>query len=256
MLLPIGDDDRDLSGPAYVCVAIIIANILVFLIFQQAGGNDAFNAGYSAIPFELTQGVDLVGTRVVRAGAESVQIQHTPGPVPIHLTLLTSMFMHGGIMHLAGNILFLWIFGDNIEHRFGHVPFFALYLVSGLAAMVGQVLLDPSSVVPNLGASGAISGVMGAYLVLFPRNRVYAVFFFVIVTVPAVVVLGAWIFFQVIDGFGALSGQQIGGIAYGAHIGGFIAGLVLAMILRQFISEKQSTVFSRATRSDRSRRVR
>lgn len=251
MLFPIGDDDRNLSGPAYVTLAIIAANILVFLLFQQGGTNEVFTYGFSAVPLELTDGIDIVGDRTLKVGNKSATIQHSPGPTPIYLTLLTSMFMHGGWMHLAGNLLFLWIFGDNIEHRFGSVAFLGLYLVAGLAASVAQVMLDPDSIIPSLGASGAISGVMGAYLVLFPRNRVHALFFFAIITVPATVVLGVWIVFQLIDGFGALGSEQIGGVAYGAHIGGFIAGIALAVILRSFIKEKEETVFTRATRARR-----
>ena len=255
MLIPIGDDDRDLSGPAYVTLTIMALNVIVFLFFQQAGMNEVFTYGFSAVPLELTDGIDIVGSRKMDVGGVEAIIRHTPGPSPIYLTLLTSMFMHGGWMHLAGNLLFLWIFGDNIEHRFGSLAFLGLYLAAGLAASLAQVMLDPVSIVPSLGASGAISGVMGAYLVLFPRNRVHALFFFVIVTVPAIVVLGAWIFFQLIDGFGAITSEQVGGIAYGAHIGGFVAGIVLAVVFRTFIKEKEVTVFSRASGQDRSKRL-
>ena len=254
MLLPISDDDRGISGPAYVSLALIAANILVFLLFQQGGGNETFTSGYSATPYELTQGVDLTDPTTFMVGSERYEINHTRGPMPIYLTVISSMFMHAGIMHLAGNLLFLWIFGDNIEHRFGHIPFLGLYLAAGIAATIGQVALDPSSIIPSLGASGAISGVMGAYLVLFPKNKVHAIFFFTIVTVPAIVVLGAWIVFQIIDGIGSITGQQIGGVAYGAHIGGFIAGIALALVMKRFIVEKDKTIFTQALSSRKSRR--
>ena len=114
MLIPIGDDDRDLSGPAYVTLTIMALNVIVFLFFQQAGMNEVFTYGFSAVPLELTDGIDIVGSRKMDVGGVEAIIRHTPGPSPIYLTLLTSMFMHGGWMHLAGNLLFLWIFGDNI----------------------------------------------------------------------------------------------------------------------------------------------
>src|SRR5690606_31410943 len=125
-----------------------------------------------------------------------VAVPHAPGPVPMHLTVLTATFMRGGLAHLGGDLLYLWIVGDNDEHRFGALPFVAFYLVSGVAATVAQIALDPDSVIPNLGASGAISGVLGAYLVLFPKNRVFALFFFRVVAIPAVLALGLWIALQ------------------------------------------------------------
>src|SRR5690606_38565516 len=127
-------------------------------------------------------------------------IPQEPGPNPIQLTILSAMFMHGGWLHLGGNMLYLWIFGDNVEHRVGAWKFLAFYLVSGIVATFAQIAVHPEAVIPNLGASGAISGVLGAYLVLFPRNRVNAVFFFRIVSLPAVVVIGFWALLQVIDG--------------------------------------------------------
>jgi len=172
------------------------------------------------------------------------------------LTLLSSMFMHGGIGHLLGNMLYLWIFGDNVEHRFGWRVFLLFYLLSGLAASAAQIFLDPQSVVPSLGASGAISGVLGAYMVLFPRNRVYAVFFFWIVTIPALVAIGLWIILQLFSGWGTIvAGSQAGGgVAYGAHIGGFVAGIVMATILRFVIKEEPDHKYTHVSRSDGSRR--
>src|SRR5690606_13818873 len=126
-----------------------------------------FTYAFSAVPFEITQGVDLVGPQPIPIDGQVFEIPHEPGPDPIWITLLTSMFMHGGWLHLAGNMLFLWIFGDNVEHRIGHVPFAVFYVVAGLIAALAQILVAPESIIPILGASGAISGVLGAYLVMF-----------------------------------------------------------------------------------------
>jgi membrane associated rhomboid family serine protease len=251
MLFPISDDDSALQGRAWVTLVLIVLNLLVFFGLQGAGANDAFTYGYSAVPEEITSGRDLVEDQQVTVtdpltgDRQSVDIPQAPGPTPIWLTLLSSMFMHGGFMHLFGNLLYLWIFGDNVEHRFGSRVFLAFYLVSGLAASLAQIFLDPGSVVPTLGASGAISGVLGAYLMLFPRNRVNAVFFFRVVSVPAIVVLGLWIVMQFVSGYGAIANteQTVGGVAYAAHIGGFIAGALMAFVLRnRGLRERPSVV--------------
>ena len=246
MLLPIGDDDRALSGPALVTWGLLLANLAVFFFFQWGEGGEVFTYGWSVIPFEISNGVDLVGPQSVLLEGDSVSIPHAPGPSPIYLTLLSAMFMHGGLMHLLGNLLYLWIFGDNVEHRFGSGVFLMFYLVSGLVATAAQIALDPQGIVPNLGASGAISGVLGAYLILFPTNKVRTLVFFFIVTVPAVVAIGLWIIFQFINGYGALvvSDEMAGGVAYGAHIGGFFAGVVLALVLRVFIKEEREHIFT------------
>ncbi|GIV61816.1 MAG: hypothetical protein KatS3mg044_0682 [Rhodothermaceae bacterium] len=246
MLFPIGDDDRKLTRPAYVTTGLILTNLLVYFVFQQAGANMAFMYGWSVIPLEITTGIDLIEPVAVQVGGALVQVPQAPGPSPIYLTILSAMFMHGGLMHLFSNLLYLWIFGDNVEHRFGGGVFLLFYLVSGVAATLAQVYLDPEGVVPNLGASGAISGVLGAYLVLFPRNRVYAIFmFFFVVSVPAVLAIGLWIVLQFIDGWGAImmSEQTLGGIAYGAHIGGFFAGVLMALVLRKVLREEPEHVF-------------
>lgn len=247
MLFPIGDDDRKLSGPAYVTIFLILANLAVFFLFQKAGADLAFTYGWSVIPREIATGVDLTSPQVVQVQGEAIEIPQAPGPTPIFLTVLSAMFMHGGFAHLFGNLLYLWIFGDNVEHRFGAGPFLLLYLAAGIAGTAAQIIIDSSSVIPNLGASGAISGILGAYLILFPRNRVFAVFFITVISIPAVVAIGLWIIFQLFNGFGAImmSEQTTGGIAYGAHIGGFVAGVVLAMILRVFIKQEKPNVFSR-----------
>ena len=234
MLLPIGDDDRRLDGPAYVTWALLIANGVVFFLLQQAGTNAAFNYGWSVIPQEVTTGTDLTSPQTIEAQGEQMQIPQAPGPSPIYLTILTAMFMHSGYLHLGGNMLYLWIFGDNVEHRFGAGIFLMFYLVSGLVATLAQILLNPDGVVPNVGASGAISGVLGAYLVLFPRNRVRAILFYFVVSLPAAAVIGGYIVLQFVEGFGARMAAEgtAGGVAYGAHIGGFFAGLAMALVLR------------------------
>ena len=236
MLFPISDDDRHLDGPAIATWLLIVANVLVFG-YQMS--SPAFTYGWSVVPLEITTGVDLVNDRPIPEEDPTAEVR-TPQDIPqrpgpgdapmVYLTILTAMFMHGGLGHIAGNVLYLWIFGDNVEHRFGTLPFLAFYLASGIAATAAQIALGPDEIVPNLGASGAISGVLGAYLVLFPRNRVNAVFFFVIVSIPAVVVLGFWIVLQFFNGFGATAAtEQTGGVAYGAHIGGFLAGMAVAI---------------------------
>ena len=245
MLFPISDDDNALSsrGRAYVTLALVVLNVLVYFVLQQS---DAFTYGYSVVPYELTTGQDLVGmesvtvTDNITGEVQQVEIPQAPGPFPIWLTVLTAMFMHGGIGHLLGNMLYLWIFGDNVEHRFGHLPFLGLYLACGFVATWAQVLADPSSIIPNLGASGAISGILGAYLVLFPRNRVRVVLLVFVIQVPALVVLGLWIVTQLLNGWGATmaSEETVGGVAYLAHIGGFFTGVVLALLLRRRIPNR------------------
>lgn len=241
MLFPLSDDDKDLMGPAWVTLLIIAANIAVFA-WQLL--NPEFTAGFSAVPYEITKGVDLVKDAALRVDGQLVPIPHSPGPDPIHLTLLSSLFMHAGWMHIGSNLLYLWIFGDNVEHRFGGLKFLAFYLISGIAASLAQIALAPESIIPTLGASGAISGVLGAYLVLFPRNHVMAVFFYRVVSIPAILVLGLWALTQVFSGMGSLAdvGNR-GGVAYAAHIGGFIAGLIAGAIARIFMKHEPRTPF-------------
>lgn len=251
MLFPIGDDDRDLSGPAKVTWTIFAVNVLVF-IYQMM--NPEFTSGWSVVPYEITHGEDLVNPVRLSAGGQSFEIPQAEGPAIIYLTVLSAMFMHAGFAHIFGNLLYLWIFGDNVEHRFGPGIFLMLYVGSGVAGTVAQILIEPDSVVPNLGASGAISGVLGAYLVLFPRNRVHAIFFFTVVSVPAILVIGLWIAFQLISGWGVMSaGPQLGGVAYGAHVGGFLAGALGALVLRNLVDERENVLTRVARRDSRSR---
>ncbi len=233
MLLPIGDDNQGRLSTPFVVYIIVAINVLVFLL--QLSGGDEFTSAYAVVPYEITHGVDLVqAVRIPNVGV----IPQAPGPTPIFLTIFTSMFMHGGFMHIAGNMLYLWIFGDNIEDNFGHLKFLIFYLVCGVAASFSQILVDPNSMIPSLGASGAIAGVLGAYLIMFPRNRVRVLTLTLILTtfeLPAVVVLGFWIVLQVISQYTAFANTQLsqGGVAYMAHIGGFVAGVILTFLFRR-----------------------
>lgn len=226
-MFPIGDDNSEITITPYVNYLFIGINILVFVLLQQIGSNDAFSYAFSLVPREVTTGVDLQGVIPVTNAAGQVlgEIQHFSTPLPVYFNFLSSMFMHGDIMHIFGNMLFLWIFGDNLENLLGHIRFAAFYIVCGFAAALAQVVMEPSSAIPMLGASGAISGVLGGYLVLFPQRQVRALIFNFLTTVPAFVALGLWIGYQILLGFLAPAGQ--GGVAYAAHIGGFIAGVVL-----------------------------
>ena len=237
MVFPLSDDNTDRTSTPVVNVALIVANVLVFVFLQGLGENVDFTYAYSTVPAEIVSGRDLVSEdRAVRMDtARGPQEVMMPGlrvtPVPVYLTLLTSMFMHGGLMHLLGNMWFLWIFGDNIEHDLGKVRYLVFYLLCGLLASLAHVVMNtqgPSATIPSLGASGAISGVMGAYLVLHPHRRVTVLLFRLVTQVPGYVAVGLWFAFQVISSLGMLGGMEGGGVAYGAHIGGFIAGAALA----------------------------
>jgi membrane associated rhomboid family serine protease len=240
-MFPIGDENERGHGPAFVSLAFIGLNVAVFLLLQGAGSasGEEFTYGYSAVPFEITNGVDLVEPQPVTIGGETVAIPQEPGPSPIYLTLLWSMFMHGGWLHIFGNMLFLWIFGDNVEHRIGHIPYLLFYIIAGLVASFAQILVNTDSIIPTLGASGAISGVLGAYLVMFPTNRVTVLMLRFPMQVPAIVAIGLWAVFQFINGIGAfaVTDETGGGVAYMAHIGGFVAGLVAGLLFRTILGE-------------------
>jgi membrane associated rhomboid family serine protease len=240
-MFPIGDENERGHGPALVSLAFIGLNIAVFLLLQGAGSpsGEEFTYGYSAVPFEITTGTDLVEPRSITVDGQSGQIPQEPGPNPIWLTLLTSMFMHGGWLHIFGNMLFLWIFGDNVEHRIGHVPYLAFYLIAGVVASFAQILVNPDSFIPTLGASGAISGVLGAYLVLFPTNRVTVLMLRFPMKVPAIVAIGLWAVLQFVNGLGAfaVTDETGGGVAYMAHIGGFVAGVLAGFLFRALFHE-------------------
>ncbi|MEO6295340.1 MAG: rhomboid family intramembrane serine protease [Candidatus Limnocylindria bacterium] len=240
-MFPISDENERGHGLAFVSLAFIAINIAVFLLLQGAGASTEgteFTYGYSAVPFEITNGVDLTVPEPITVDGQTVDVPQEPGPVPIWLTLFSSIFMHGGWLHLGGNMLFLWIFGDNVEHRIGHIPYLVFYLAAGVIASFAQILIDPGSIIPTLGASGAISGVLGAYLVMFPTNRVTVFLFRFLVPVPAIVAIGMWAVLQFISGFGAIAvTEQTGGVAYMAHIGGFVAGVVAGLVFRTIFNE-------------------
>ena len=240
-MFPIGDENERGHGPAFVTLAIIGLNVAVFLLLQAAGGpsGEDFTYAYSAVPYEITTGTDLTDPVPIEIQGETVLVPQEPGPSLIWITLLTSMFMHGGWLHLFGNMLFLWVFGDNVEHRVGHLPYAIFYLVVGVIASFAQILMNPDSIIPTLGASGAISGVLGAYLVMFPANRVTILLIRFPVQVPALVAIGLWAVFQFISGLPELVAAEEtgGGVAYAAHIGGFVAGLVAGLLFRAIFRE-------------------
>lgn len=239
MVLPLYDDNSDRQTTPVVNYAIIALNILVFVLLQGIGTNEAFTYSFSTVPLEIITGHDVV--TAARTIVDPMTGQHLDvpglGPTPgsVYFTLFTSMFMHGGIAHIAGNMLFLWIFGDNIEDRLGHVRYLIFYLVCGVIASLSHVFAtyafatnQAELMVPSLGASGAISGVLGGYILLYPSRRVTVFLFRFLTQVPAWIAIGIWFGFQLISGLGMLGGgSQAGGVAYAAHVGGFVAGLVL-----------------------------
>jgi membrane associated rhomboid family serine protease len=242
MLFPIADENSDRRTTPLVNYVLIGINILVFVFLQGLGSNEKFTYAYSTVPAEIVTGKDIV-TRPIAVDQFTGQTLEVPGlqptPIPVYLTLITSMFMHGGIAHIFGNMLFLWIFGDNIEDRLGHFRYLIFYLVCGVLAGLAHVFSTvafagengQSLLIPSLGASGAISGVLGGYLLLFPTRKVMVMISWFVTAVPAFIAIGLWFVFQLISGLGMLgSGSQAGGVAYAAHIGGFIAGLVLIKI--------------------------
>ena len=207
-MLPIGDDNSARRTVPLVTYALIVLNVLFF--FLELSGGDAFIMKWAFVPsrFLANPGGDF-------------------------LTLFSSMFMHAGWVHLGGNMLYLWIFGDNVEDRFGHAKFTIFYLLCGLAATFAQLAFSMESNVPNLGASGAIAGVLGAYILLFPQGRVRVLQGQRIIQVPALMAIGLWIVLQFFSGFASIAGTaDTGGVAYMAHIGGFIAGFVLTFVFR------------------------
>jgi membrane associated rhomboid family serine protease len=210
-MFPLGDDDSQRRTVPVVTFALIGLNVLMFLLELSAG--DAFIDAWAFVPARFAA-----------------------NPAGQAATIFTAMFMHGGWAHLLGNMLFLWIFGDNVEDRFGHRKFLIFYLVVGIAATFAQFALAPHSTVPNVGASGAIAGVLGAYILMFPQARVNVLLGRQVVAMPALVVLGGWIALQLFSGMGSIANTDenanMGGIAYMAHIGGFFTGLLLAFLFR------------------------
>jgi membrane associated rhomboid family serine protease len=224
-MFPIGDDNTERTTQPIVNYVFIGLNVLVFLLLQQLGSNEAFDNAFALVPREITSGIDITGPQIVRVGEQTAQIIHYATPLPVYFNFLSSMFMHGDIMHIFGNMLFLFIFGDNLENRLGHLRYAVFYLLCGLGAAAGQIVMSPDSIIPMLGASGAISGILGGYVLLFPRNQVRAIILRFYTTVPAFVAIGIWIIYQLVLGYLTPSGG--GGVAYAAHIGGFITGIAL-----------------------------
>ena len=205
-MLPIGDDDSGRRSVPVVTYALIIINVLVFLV--ELAGGDAFIQQWAFVPSRFEG-----------------------NPAGDFLTLFTAMFMHASWVHLGGNMLYLWIFGDNVEDRFGSVKFLGFYLLCGIAATFAQLAFSLGSNIPNLGASGAIAGVLGSYILMFPQGRVRVLQGTQVVQVSALIVIGFWIVLQLFSGIGSISSASEGGVAYMAHIGGFIAGFVLTYLL-------------------------
>jgi membrane associated rhomboid family serine protease len=207
-MFPIGDDDSSRRTVPIVTYVLIVLNVLFF--FLELSSGDPFIERWSVVPRRL--------------------LANPGGDFP---TIFTSMFMHAGWLHLGGNMLYLWIFGDNVEDNFGHIKFLIFYLLCGIAATLAQLAFSAGSGVPNLGASGAIAGVLGAYIVLFPRGQVKVLMGRGVIPMPALVVIGLWIVLQFVSGIGSVTqSAETGGVAYMAHIGGFLAGIILTFVLR------------------------
>ena len=233
MVFPIGDDNTGRVRTPYVTYALIALNVLVFVFLQGMGTNERFTYAFSTVPQEIRTGQDIAREVPVEFGDRRATIPLQPTPGGVYLTLLISMFMHGSLMHLLGNMLFLWIFGDNVEDDLSHGRYTIFYLLTGVIASLSHVIstfvFGDNPFIPSLGASGAISGIMGGYLVLHPQRRVRVIMFRMLTEVPGYVAVGLWFLFQLISAFGVIGrGPEAGGgVAFMAHIGGFIAGVGL-----------------------------
>lgn len=226
-MIPIGDENRGRRRTPYVTRALILTNIAVWIYEVILNGRGADELGrfiyaWGVTPFEIWNRQDI-----------DPQIAY-----PVFVTVITSMFIHGGWLHIIGNMLFLWVFGDNVEDAMGRVRFLLFYLLSGVGAAALQIAIETDSLTPMVGASGAISGVMAAYLALYPKGRVRVLiflgFFVTVLALPAIIVIGFWIVLQFINGYASVGPDtaQTDGVAYFAHIGGFIAGLLLVFLFR------------------------
>lgn len=244
-MFPIGDDNSGVTRASLINILIIVVNILVFVFLQGMGSNQAFDMAFSAVPAEILSGHDVQGSFTISAGGQSGTMHLEQTPIPVYLTLITSMFMHGGFAHIFGNMMFLWVFGDNLEHAMGHIKYLVFYLTCGVLAALAHVFAtsfgQQNLNVPMLGASGAISGVLGGYIMLFPHRRVRVLVMRMVTDMPAIAALGIWFVFQVIEGMGILGGG--GGVAYGAHIGGFVAGCILVHVFadRSLVEEMNTS---------------
>ncbi len=232
MVLPLGDAAPTRIIP-YVTYALIGLNVAAYLVQLELG--EQFTVAYAATPYEITHNKDIHHSVEIKAdeGEDVRTLTHASTPFPVWLTLLTAMFLHANPLHLSGNMLYLWIFGDNVEEVIGSISYLFIYLFCGVVGTLCQVFAAPDSTIPTLGASGAIAGVMGMYVVWFPRNRVRVLVLRVITEWPALVVIGGWITLQIVYGIGSarLAGK-VGGVAYLAHVGGAATGLLAAVLLR------------------------
>ena len=244
-MIPLKDNIPTRRFPV-LTVAIIAINVIVYFLFQEgtfASVDEQKVVDYGVIPYELTHPGDhceAVGQRLACEGQAGVSGTADPQPAT-WITLFTAIFMHGSLLHLGGNMLFLWIFGNNIEDSMGRLRFAGFYLLGGLAATLAQTAIDPNAAVPTIGASGAVAAVLGAYALLYPRARVVTlviiIFFVTIIQLPALLVLGAWFVLQLLDGTRDLGIQGEGGVAYWAHIGGFVFGLALIRLFANRVHE-------------------
>ncbi len=222
-MFPIGDEERPGQGLAVVTLGLIVINVLAFLFELSLGaGLEGFIQTYGAVPREILTGQDVP----------------PPGPTPLWIQLLTSMFLHGGWLHIISNMAYLYVFGDDIEEAFGPMLYLLFYLGTGIVASLTHIFFSgPENTIPSVGASGAIAGVLGAYLVFFPRRRVHVLipsYYFATARVSALTMLGFWFLLQFLTGITALTQEtaQTGGVAVWAHIGGFVAGAAVALLVR------------------------
>jgi membrane associated rhomboid family serine protease len=236
-VFPFADAGARYRSFAPVTIGLIVLNCLVFLYELQTGGLGVLTGGgsfqinlffyqWGFIPSELAEGRDY---QFHFTGADIAS------PVPTWATVFSSMFIHGGFLHLAGNMLFLWVFGNSMEHHLGPVRFLLLYLVTGVAAVLSHMAIEPQSQVPLIGASGAVSGILGAYLLTFPRNRIRALIVMILITVievPAMWLLGGWFLWQLFQGLTSLGLSNTVSVAFFAHVGGFAAGLLAVAAAR------------------------
>jgi membrane associated rhomboid family serine protease len=242
MVLPLGDLEKTRIVPV-VTYALIALNVVMYVVQESLGPE--FVVAYAVTPYEITHNEDLYEPISVpvevpdradpfNPGARRVtfrELPEAPGPYPIWLTLITAMFLHGSPLHLAGNMLYLWIFGDNVEEVLGSWRYILVYLACGVIGSLVQIAAAPNSLIPTLGASGAIAGIMGAYVIWFPHNRVRVLVLQFITEMPALLVVGFWILMQVWEGFGSLGRMgHSGGVAYLAHVGGAVTGIFVAFL--------------------------
>ncbi len=240
MVLPLGDLEKPQIVPL-VTYVLIALNVVMYVVQRQE--SDLFTVAYAATPYEITHNVDLVDP-IPFVNADELPLQargrhvrrpelidEAPGPYPIWLTLFTALFLHGSPLHLAGNMLYLWIFGDNVEEVLGGFRYLLVYLTCGLVGTLFQIAAHPNSLIPTLGASGAIAGVMGAYVIWFPQHKIRVLVFRYVTEMPALMVIGLWIMMQVWESLGSISDlSETGGVAYLAHVGGALTGIFVAFL--------------------------